>query len=276
MIHLLLKEVWCSFEKVNLGLLLNIIPCSTLIFNSLIITVRHKCSGTFPSTTSFLLTSLSIFFHIFTNTKSVHITSTYHHSWCSVFEFTLNVTYFHRVSDIQCMHLYFVHQTLINITCSVVDLWETTSWSFKTPGKTTDHLRRIYRIYLKFIQENQKDDTFVTGWSCLGTLGSGPSKLCPKISLHIVKNPHPNRQSHCRNCKNEGRLRNGLINCGQVSNLRRRVGAAIDRWARHFHFPPSPTPLSLALSLQPQKLGVQCRHKTCRRKGMDGIQSFHF
>jgi hypothetical protein len=30
----------------------------------------------------------------------VHITSTYYHSWYLVFEFTFNVTYFHRVSDV--------------------------------------------------------------------------------------------------------------------------------------------------------------------------------
>ena len=59
---------------------------STLIFNSLMISVRHKCAATFPIATSFLLLSLLIFFHILTNTEFVHITSTYYHSWYFVFE----------------------------------------------------------------------------------------------------------------------------------------------------------------------------------------------
>jgi hypothetical protein len=72
--------------------------CSTLIFNSLIVSVRHKCAGTFPIATSFPLLSLLIFFH--TNTKFVHVIFTYYHSWYLVFEFTFDVTYFHRVNDI--------------------------------------------------------------------------------------------------------------------------------------------------------------------------------
>ena len=42
----------------------------------------------------------------------MHATSTYDHSWYLVFEFTSNATYFHRVSDIYCMRLYLVYQTL--------------------------------------------------------------------------------------------------------------------------------------------------------------------
>ena len=76
------------------------LSCSTLIFNSLIISVRHKCSGNFPTAASFLLLSLSVFFNIFTNTKFVHVTSIYYHSSYLVFEFTFDVTFFHRVSDI--------------------------------------------------------------------------------------------------------------------------------------------------------------------------------
>ena len=76
------------------------LSCSTLIFNSLIISVRHKCAATFLTATSFLLLLLLIFFHILTNTKFVHVTPTYYHSWYFVFEFTFNVTYFRRVSDI--------------------------------------------------------------------------------------------------------------------------------------------------------------------------------
>ena len=64
------------------------------------ISVSHKCVATFPTATSFLLLSLLIFVHILTNTKFVHVTSTYDHSWYLVFEFTINVTYSHRVSDI--------------------------------------------------------------------------------------------------------------------------------------------------------------------------------
>ena len=39
-------------------------------------------------------------FHTFTNTKFKHVTSTYYYSCYLVFEFTFNVTYFHRVVDI--------------------------------------------------------------------------------------------------------------------------------------------------------------------------------
>jgi hypothetical protein len=41
-----------------------------------------------------------LFISLLSNTKFVHVTSTYYHSWNLVFEFTVNVTYFHRVSDI--------------------------------------------------------------------------------------------------------------------------------------------------------------------------------
>ena len=67
------------------------LSCATLISNSLVISVRHKCAVTFPSTTSFLLLSLLVFLvHILTNTKFVHVTSTHYHSWYLVFEFTFN------------------------------------------------------------------------------------------------------------------------------------------------------------------------------------------
>jgi hypothetical protein len=62
---------------------------------------------------------VNFFFHILTNTKFVHVTSTYYHSWNLVFEFTINGTYFHRVSDIQCMRSYLVYLTQ-NIIFSVV------------------------------------------------------------------------------------------------------------------------------------------------------------
>ena len=45
-----------------------------------------------------------LFFHILTNTKFIHATSTYYHRWYLVFEFTFNVTY--------CTRLYLVYQTL--------------------------------------------------------------------------------------------------------------------------------------------------------------------
>jgi len=50
----------------------------------------------------------------------VHVTSTYYHSWNILFEFKINATYFHRVSDIWCMRSYLVYLTL-NIIFSVVD-----------------------------------------------------------------------------------------------------------------------------------------------------------
>jgi hypothetical protein len=84
------------------------LSCSTLNFNSLIISVTHKCATTYPTTMSLLLLSLLIschiirithkcattfpttmsllflslliFFHILTNSKFVHVTSTYYHS----------------------------------------------------------------------------------------------------------------------------------------------------------------------------------------------------
>jgi len=63
----------------------------------------------------------------FTNTKLKHVTSTYHHSWYLVSEFTCNVTYFHRVIDIWCMRLYLMHQTLnYHIFCVVTVKWSGT------------------------------------------------------------------------------------------------------------------------------------------------------
>ena len=55
---------------------------------------------------------LNVFLHILTNTQFKHVTSTHYHiSWYLVFEFTFNVTYFHRVIDIYCMHSYLMYQT---------------------------------------------------------------------------------------------------------------------------------------------------------------------
>jgi len=96
------------------------LSCSTLIINSLIISVTHKCVVTFPTATSFLLLSLLNFPHILTNPKIMHVTSRYYHSWYLVFEFTFNVTYFHRLSDFWCMRSYLAYETL-NIIFSVVD-----------------------------------------------------------------------------------------------------------------------------------------------------------
>ena len=56
------------------------LPRSTLNFDSLIISVRHKCATTFSTIMSPLLLSLLIIFHILINTKFVHVTSTYYHS----------------------------------------------------------------------------------------------------------------------------------------------------------------------------------------------------
>ena len=95
------------------------LSCSKLIFHSLMIRVRYKCAATFSTATSFLLISLLIFFHILTNTKFVHVTFTYYHSWYLVFEFTFIITYFDRVSDSWCMHSYLVYQ-ILNIIFSVV------------------------------------------------------------------------------------------------------------------------------------------------------------
>ena len=39
-------------------------------------------------------------FHILTNTKFKHVTSTYYHSCYLVFEFTFDVNYSHRVIDV--------------------------------------------------------------------------------------------------------------------------------------------------------------------------------
>ena len=61
-------------------LLLPPYPAQTLIFSSLVNSVRHKCAVTFLIAISFLLLSLLNFFHIFTNIKFVHVTSTYYHS----------------------------------------------------------------------------------------------------------------------------------------------------------------------------------------------------
>ena len=56
------------------------LPCSTLIFNSLIISVRHKYAITFPIVTSYFLSQLLYFYHILINTKFVHVAFTYYHS----------------------------------------------------------------------------------------------------------------------------------------------------------------------------------------------------
>ena len=48
----------------------------------------------------FSFLSLLFFFYIPINIEFQHVTSTYYHSWYLVFEFTFNVTYFHRVIDI--------------------------------------------------------------------------------------------------------------------------------------------------------------------------------
>ena len=73
---------WLPTYLATLNMIFSVVTtlsCSTLIFNSLIISVRHKCATTFPTTMSLLL-SLLIFFHILTNTKFVHVTSTYYHN----------------------------------------------------------------------------------------------------------------------------------------------------------------------------------------------------
>jgi hypothetical protein len=60
-----------------------------------------------------------LFLHILANTKFNYVTSTYYHSWYLMFEFTFNVTYFHRVIDIESRYWYLLYQTL-NILFSVV------------------------------------------------------------------------------------------------------------------------------------------------------------
>ena len=52
------------------------------------------------------------FFHVLTDTKIKHVSSTYYHSWYLVFESTFDVTYFHMVIDISCMRPYLMYQTL--------------------------------------------------------------------------------------------------------------------------------------------------------------------
>ena len=93
-----------------------ILPCSTLIlFNAFIISVRgyaRRYVGIH------LLSLLFFVFHILTDTKFKHVTSTYYHSWYLMYEFTINVACFHRVIDIWCMHFYLVYQTL-NIIFSI-------------------------------------------------------------------------------------------------------------------------------------------------------------
>jgi len=72
------------------------LPCSTLILNSLTISIRDKYAAIFPTTTSIII----YIFRIFTNTKLKMVTSTYYHSWYLVFEFTFDAPYFYRVIDI--------------------------------------------------------------------------------------------------------------------------------------------------------------------------------
>ena len=57
------------------------VPSPFIIVNFFhIISLRHKCAITFPTTMSLLLLSLLIFFQILTNTKFVHVTFTYYHN----------------------------------------------------------------------------------------------------------------------------------------------------------------------------------------------------
>ena len=62
---------------------------------------------------------LYYYFPLFTNTKFKHVPFTYYHSWLIVFEFTFNVTYFHRIIDFWCTCSYLVYQ-ILNIVFSVV------------------------------------------------------------------------------------------------------------------------------------------------------------
>jgi hypothetical protein len=73
-----------------------ILPRSTLIYNFVMISsVRHKCAVAFPVVISFVIS----FFYILINIKFKHVTSTCYHRLYLVFEFSFNVTYFHRVVD---------------------------------------------------------------------------------------------------------------------------------------------------------------------------------
>ena len=56
-----------------------------------------ECATTFPTATSH---HVKHGFHILTNTKFKHVTSTFYHSSYLVFEYTYNVTYFHVVIGI--------------------------------------------------------------------------------------------------------------------------------------------------------------------------------
>ena len=74
-----------------------ILPSLTLIFNSLIISVRRYARRY----VGILLLSLLIFFpHIITNTQFKHVTSKYYHGCYVVFEFAFNGTCFHGVINI--------------------------------------------------------------------------------------------------------------------------------------------------------------------------------
>ena len=67
------------------------LPCSSLIFNSLIISSRRYAG-------ILLLSFLFWCFHILTNTKFKYVTSTYYHSWHLVFEYyLLSWGYWHLV-----------------------------------------------------------------------------------------------------------------------------------------------------------------------------------
>ena len=85
----------CSVLRLYL-VLLPPYHAQTLISNSLIISVRHKMHRHLPY--YHLLSPFIIvnFFHILTNTKFVHVTSTCCHSWYLVFE----ITYFHSIRQI--------------------------------------------------------------------------------------------------------------------------------------------------------------------------------
>ena len=165
---------------------------STLTFNSLIISVRLKCAATFPTTTSFLLLSLLVFSHILTNPKFVHVTSTHYHSWCLVFEFTFNTTYFHRVSNVYCMRLYLVYRTL-NIIFSVVP-WNqgsrhptrnecTMGWFAQIQSRSRLHPMKLWKTLTGSSKFQERQTPLI----------AQDQRLAPLVGMVSHHHPHTNR-----------------------------------------------------------------------------------
>ena len=129
---------------------------------------------------SLICRSRRYFIPILTNAKFENVTSTYYHTWYLVFEFTFNVTYFHRVIDIQCMCLYLVHQAL-NILFSVVSKWHKSTLKLVGEG-----FHWIPFIHKGWVYVDVTNPTYLPYWWLLNSTWSNRFKVsyCGHFQRH--------------------------------------------------------------------------------------------